>query len=222
MAVTFSGSFTGLTLAAMFASLYAWGWSGRLSVYRDEWCGEVDFDRGQVVAASLGDAHGLLALEALALALPTSRFTFREGGAAPEARNITATPPMLYAFLERLEALRRSTQMPDSLLHAVPHVCDTPCLPDAQSTATASPSALRTLAAVNGQRTVEEIVAVRRTAEAIVDVASLLEAGLIEFRPERHILRVVLTELRYWRRTAGLAIIAGVVAAATRWHESGL
>jgi hypothetical protein len=215
-----SGSVQETSLPRLFAFVSHTASSGRLTVSQGRWHAEVDFDRGHAVAASFGDARGLPALEALVLALPTGRFHFYETAIAPEMRNIAATPETTHAFLERLLGLHRSLGMPECLLEAIPQITESASASHANGHLVLDRQLFRTLVVIDGKRTVEEIVNVRQTAEAIVEIAALREQGLVQFRlAEQHVMRSVRSEARYWLRTASLAALASLLVAATYWQE---
>jgi Domain of unknown function (DUF4388) len=102
------GSLASVAVLPLLRFLADLGKSGRLCLTRDGWQGEVVFDRGRVLAAAVGDEHGLAALEFLVLAFVEGDFAF-----SPE------TPSGAYigepegfepwARLERLPAAYRGT-----------------------------------------------------------------------------------------------------------------
>src|SRR5438046_586 len=75
--------------------------SGTLHVTLGPLAGDVHFDAGQVVAASLGSERGLAALDAIALALAEGQFAFADGP-PPEERNVELTAGQMQAHLDDL------------------------------------------------------------------------------------------------------------------------
>ena len=85
------------------------GKTGTLRIRHEQWTGEVVFERGEVVAATLGDEQGMAALEAIALALPVGEFQFGEaepGQRTIADRNLSLSPPALQSFLDGLQRQR--------------------------------------------------------------------------------------------------------------------
>lgn len=219
MAVTLTGTLEGFGLVSIFGLLQDTGKTGCLRFSSAEWTAELAFDRGEAVAASFGDASGLAALEALALALPRARYTFVEGRELPGERNLASTPAALRLFLEQLAELRRSAGLPESLLEAVPEWVEPASEPQSAPALAVDWTGVRTLALVDGRRTVEEIVAARGTAAAIADVSALAEQGLLRFgQPPRRLPRQARSEVRYWARTALLAGLVTVLLGLNLWQ----
>jgi hypothetical protein len=221
------------------------GKSGHLHLFHGRWSGAIGFDRGEIVAASVGTAEGLPALEALVLAMAVCHFTFTDGPWV-EARTIALPPDALRTYLAQLAALRVRGALPGPLLDAVPHLAEPPDGAAAgrsglPSGVAAPPEAgevvldrrtLWTLAGVDGRRTVAEIVERRGTVEAVLEVAALAELGLIGFVSPAPAPPVPLAaaaalaapaagaQLRYWWRPLALAGVASLLLGLNAWQAA--
>lgn len=177
------------------------------------------FDRGRPAGASFGDARGLAALEALALALPHGKFEFIQDGPRG-AHDLVGDSATLTAFLDRLRALRERLGLPKQFLDAIPRQIQAASGPDGAGRIEAERRVLLTLAVVDGRRTVEEIAALRGTPEAVVEVAALVEMGLVRLAaPRSAARRWLVREGRAWLRPASLAVVALSLLAANAWYE---
>ena len=70
----FSGTLEGVGLPAILRFLTGLKKTGCLRVTHGDWHGEIFFEDGRVIGASLGSRVGLAALDALVQALPTGAF----------------------------------------------------------------------------------------------------------------------------------------------------
>jgi hypothetical protein len=212
-----SGSLAGIELHSVFQLLAATRQTGSLSVSHGRWSARVEFDRGRPVGASFGDAAGLAALEALALALPNAAFTFSANGPRG-AHDLVGEPETITAFLERLRVLRQRLGLPKHLLDAIP-VRVEPAGPQAGDERVAiERQLLLTLAAADGRRTVETIATLRGTADVVVDIAALVERGLLRLKPPRSAVhRWLAREARTWLRPAALAVVAVSLLIGNAW-----
>jgi len=218
-AASLSGSLAGIDLHSVVRLLANTGQTGGLRVSHGRWSAHVYFDRGRPVGASFGDARGLAALEALALALPHGKFEFIQDGPRG-AHDLVGDSATLTAFLDRLRALRERLGLPKHFLDAIPRQIQAASEPDGAGQIEAERRMLLTLAAVNERRTVEEIAALRGTPEAVVEVAALVEMGLVRLDAPRSAARRWLArEGRAWLRPVSLAVVAISLLAANAWHE---
>ena len=154
------------------------GKSGCLQISEGHWIGELSIAAGRVVAASFASQRGLVALDAMVLALPNGRFTFSAGAPVAE-RDVDLSPDELQAYVDGLATkyARLNTRIPS--LAAVPQVV----APDDQagltSTLTLERRQLAILLGVDGRRTVGEIAAHRGLIETVSALAALIDLGLI-------------------------------------------
>ena len=72
----FSGTLEGVGLPAIVRFLAGLEKTGCLRITHQDWGGEIHFDRGAIVSATLGSRKGLSALDALVQALPGAAFVF--------------------------------------------------------------------------------------------------------------------------------------------------
>src|SRR5258708_31349085 len=136
--------------------------TGCLRIAHNTWRGEIFFDHGQVTGASLASRHGLTALDALVQALPGGDFTFDDavsGIASREAR-ISLSSGALQGHLDDLasSAANGTARLPS--FGWIPSVAeDNSGSSSGDETLPLDRGTLQTLLAVDGPRTVEEIVA---------------------------------------------------------------
>ena len=174
-----NGALRGLGLPAIvrfLASLRRTGW---LRVVRDDWHGELYLEGGRVMAASWGTCQGLPAIEAIVQALPEGQFTFTTSTAGPPAdeRTVELSPEDLQARLDDLatQAAPGAPRLPAPL--AVPVLVPQEDGRDAQLQL--DRGTLRTLLAVDGRRTVRDIVSARGACATLWQLAALAELGMI-------------------------------------------
>src|SRR5918912_3149194 len=189
-----NGALDGLGLPAIVRFLASLRMTGWLRIVHEDWHGELFFEAGRVVAASFGNRTGLPAIEALIQALPEGQFTFTTASAGPaaEQRNVDLTSDELLAHLDELvQAVQTAPSLPP--LTAVPVVVPQEDGGDADNLRL-DRGTLQTLLAVDGHRTVREIVTARGSFEALWQLGSLARLGVIElteagaqeaFRPAR-------------------------------------
>jgi hypothetical protein len=217
-----AGCLAGIELHSVVKFLEATRQTGSLSVSHGRWTARVEFDRGRPVGASFGDARGLAALEALALALPHGRFVFGAGGSRGN-HDLVGDPATIGAFLERLRVLRRELGLPRQLLDAIPVRVESGLEHRGAGRIAIERQRLLTLAAADGRRTVEEIATLRGTADVVADVAALVEEGLMQLRPPRGaVRRWIAREARSWLRPAALAAVALTLVIANAWSAPSL
>ncbi|MBV9602778.1 MAG: DUF4388 domain-containing protein [Chloroflexi bacterium] len=176
-----SGMLAGVGLPAMVRFLTGVKKTGRLRLAQDEWSGDVFFSAGAVTHATLESRTGLGALDGMLELFPEASFSFDSSAsdATAQERTIQLNNAELLAYLDSAadRAAHASRRLPRA--DAVPSqvasegVGDDP-LPLDRGT-------LQTLLAVDGQRSVREIVAMRRSVETLWHLASLGEVGLITF-----------------------------------------
>jgi hypothetical protein len=167
-----------IRLPALVRFVTGLGKSGCLRISEGPWIGELSIDAGRVVAASFGPQRGLVALDAMALALPNGQFAFSAGSPAAD-RDVDLDREELQAYLGGLATKYAPLNARIPSLAAVPWVIESPDQPGLTSTVTLDRSQLAMLLAVDGRRTVGEIAAHRGLIETVSALASLTNLGLI-------------------------------------------
>lgn len=145
-------------------------------------------DRGQLVGALFGLARGLggapadqlrglAALDAIVLLMPEAAF-FVTGDASPE-RNITSSTSELDAHLENLHRERFKCRLTLSSLLAAPVHALAAEESNEEDQLTIDRGKLRLLVAINGERTVLELLKNRDVPLTIQNLGWLTENGLV-------------------------------------------
>ncbi len=182
----FQGVLSGVGLPALVRFLVRLQKSGRLRLTQDRWSGSLEFDRGNLVAAALGDERGCAALDALALLFPDARFAFAEG-ASTEGGNVDLSSQALHDHLEELSGQIART----ATWHVPPLEAQWIVAPHGLAGAGSKPdrivldrTALQTLLAVNrGRRTAMEIAGsgtMIGVADTVAALERLRDLGLIQ------------------------------------------
>ncbi len=175
-----SGSLEDIGLTALVRFLADVGSTGLLTLERERAAGNLTFREGQIVAASFGSARGLDAVEAMAVALPNGWFVYTDGEVAgdPDPSLLTAN------VLARVDELARSrAARADPLsLSAVPRIVESEPRPNVEaSRLSLDRAALRVLLAVDGRRSVGDLLSIGRPVEVIEHLRALAAAGVITF-----------------------------------------
>src|SRR5215204_4307485 len=154
-----SGTLEGVGLPAVVRFLSGLRKSGCMRITHQDWNGEVFFLDGRVVSAGLGARHGLPALDALVQALPGGTFTFDSSVQPPTDGDIGLSQDELQAHLDDLVARteRGAPTLPS--LNAIPHVVPLSDQSASEDNVPLDRNTLQTLLAVDGTRSVREIVA---------------------------------------------------------------
>jgi len=175
-----SGTLEGVGLPAIVRFLTGLKKTGCLRIVHNDWRGEIFFDHGLVTGASLASRHGLTALDALVQALPGGSFTF-DGAiqTAPREATISLGPEALQAHLDDLasSAANGTARLPS--FGWVPAVVGQDSSTSADEPLPLDRGTLQTLLAVDGRRTVDEIVAQRGSLDVLWHLANLVEVGLV-------------------------------------------
>jgi hypothetical protein len=174
-----SGTLEGVGLPAVVRFLSGLHKTGCLRITHEDWNGEVFFLDGRVVSAGLGSRRGLSALDALVQALPGGTFTFASDAEAPANTNIDLSQEALQAHLDELVARTNSGTPSLPSLDAVPHVVPLAEHAANEDTVPLDRGMLQTLLAVDGQRSVREIVSQRASFEALWQLGALADLGLV-------------------------------------------
>jgi len=185
-----SGSLHSFGLLPVLRLLAESATTGRVHLTQDGWSGEVFIDAGQVVAATFGLGHGLggspsgilhglTALEAIVLVMPNATFFFAEGVRSPD-RNVEPAADELHARLTTLreEFLRSEPQVVSPM--AVPLRVDLASVPLENGEIRIDRAKLRLLLAVDGQRTVAELIEGKGLLPTWRDLTWLASRGLIQ------------------------------------------
>jgi hypothetical protein len=169
---------TGTDLGVILLVLTRLGLTGRLRVSQDGWTGDVSLDQGEIVAAEFGTERGWPALEAILLVLLDGQCTFSQEAPTVEP-NVT---PSVDTLENRLtQAVQRRARIVGTVpsLAAVPQMREPPADWRAGADVTLPRSALSTLIAVDGHRTVGELCLGHRLARTLEDLALLVDLGLV-------------------------------------------
>ena len=173
-----SGMLDGLGLTAIVRFLSGLHKSGCLRLSHDDWHGEMLFDKGRLVQATFGTRTGLPALDALVEVLPGASFNFDSQVVPSGEPAIHLDGDSLLVHLDEISARVASGHRGLPAVDAVP----SPTTGDnAEEPVQLDRATLQTLLAVDGQRSVREIVARRGSMDALWHLGALLNAGLIEF-----------------------------------------
>jgi Domain of unknown function (DUF4388) len=174
-----SGTLEGVGLPAIVRFLAGLGKTGALRISHENWHGEVYFDDGLVVGAELGSRRGVSALDGLIRALPGGTFVFDAEGRPEGPPNIDFKREQLLAHLDGAD----DSGPPLPSLDTVPHMMPQDDDGSAEETVPLDRGTLQTLLAIDGVRTVREVIGVRGSFEALWQVANLAQVGLVRLEP---------------------------------------
>jgi len=177
----FSGTLEGAGLPAVVRFVCGLKKTGCLRLRQDEWHAEIGFEAGQLTTASFGSRDGLDALDAVVQVMPDASFTFDTRSRPSSTPGIGLPADALQAHLDELSArvatgtpsLPSADVVPELVVQTETSVADDPLPLDR--------ARLQTLLAVNGQRTVREIVAQRGSVDVLWQLAGLADVGLVRF-----------------------------------------
>jgi Domain of unknown function (DUF4388) len=174
-----SGTLEGVGLPAIVRFLTGLKKTGCLRLVHQDWQGEIVFEAGQLTGASLGSRHGLSALDALVEVLPGGSFTFDTSAQGSGVPSIELSPEALRTHLDELVARvatgARRLPSPDE----VPVLLAQDDSGGGEEPLPLDRGTLQTLLAIDGQRTVREIVAHRGSFDALWQLGNLVEVGLV-------------------------------------------
>ena len=179
MMTEFSGTLEGVGLPAILRFLTGLKKTGCLRVRHGDWHGEIFFEDGRVIGASLGSRTGLAALDALVQALPAGAFEFDASWRPESEPTIQMSQQVFEAHLNELELHGAQTSPRLPPVDAVPTLIAEQALASADEPVSLDRGTLQTLLAVDGQRTVRAIVAERGSFDALWQLAQLIDAGLV-------------------------------------------
>jgi hypothetical protein len=180
-----SGTLEGVRLPAIVRFLNGLKKTGCLRIVYNEWRGEIFFELGRVTGASLGTRQGLSALDALVQVLPGASFTFDSVFEQPAAGtvNISLSAEALQAHLDDLASdTAGKPRLPS--LDAVPIVLGQDNSSSGDEPLALDRATLQTLLAVDGRRTVQDIVTQCGSPEVLWHLATLVKVGLLRIDPD--------------------------------------
>jgi Domain of unknown function (DUF4388) len=174
-----SGTLEGMGLPAIVRFVSGLRKTGCLRITHQDWSGELVFESGQLVSATLGSRKGISALDALVQALPGASFVFDDTAHLSGEANLHLGQQELQTHLDELA--ERSAHGGPTLpsLDAVPRVVPQDDEAAAEETVPLDRGTLQTLLAVDGRRTVRDIISFRGSFEALWHIANLTEVGLV-------------------------------------------
>jgi hypothetical protein len=173
-----SGTLEGVGLPAIVRFLSALNKTGCLRIAQDEWHCELVFEAGQVTGARLGSRTGLAALEAAVHVLPNGRFSFDVAAQPDDQPNISLSPEALQAYLEQLaSSIQQGSKLP--ALDAVPMLASQEDQSPDDEPLPLDRTTLQTLLAIDGRRTVREIIAQRGSLDVLWELGNLVAVNLV-------------------------------------------
>ena len=174
-----SGTLEGVGLPAILRFLTGLKKTGCLHVTHGDWHGEIFFEDGRVIGASLGSRTGLAAVDALVQALPTGAFEFDSSWRPETGSTIQMSQAVFEAHLNELDSRGARTNPRLPPVDAVPTLVAEQESADSDEPVSLDRGTLQTLLAVDGQRTVRAIVAQRGTFDALWQLGHLIESDLV-------------------------------------------
>ncbi len=176
-----SGMLGGVGLPAIVRFLAGLRKSGCLRLAHDDWTGEVHFESGEVTDAMLGSRRGLAALDGMVEMFPEAAFTFDSAtpGDTAAERTIRLSTDELQQHIDATAARAASGGRRLPRADAVP--TQTASDNGGEEPLPLDRGTLQTLLAVDGQRSVREIVSMRHSIESVWHLASLADVGLVHF-----------------------------------------
>jgi uncharacterized protein DUF4388 len=180
-----SGTLEGLGLPTIARFLIAVKKTGCLQIGDHDWHAEIFFRDGSITSAALGSRTGLAALEAIVEVFPEAQFNF-DSQLRIEASHpgeIELGQDQVLAHIQDVAArlLRGERRLPS--LAFVP-AATSPHPSGADRAVPLDRGMLETLLAVDGRRTVRDIVTQRQTFDALWELSHLADLCLIELGPE--------------------------------------
>jgi hypothetical protein len=173
-----------LGLQPVLEFLASIGKSGCLHLSREGWAGRLSLEGGQLLGASFGQERGLAALDAILLVLSDGEFSFSDQPCAATSDVEFLIPiadlPGRVPLLANGHGLAGRIPGPAT----VPHLSDLSVVGADGTEMKLRVSTLRTLLAVDGQRTIQEIGQYVGTAKVLSDLAILMNLGLVSFETQ--------------------------------------
>ena len=170
--IELSGELHGGDLLPMLQLLARLEKSGSLYLAGQGWSARLGVDAGRLIEASFAEARGMGALDALRLVMHEPEFDSRH---ARDAQQTDHQP-------ERLDG--HFTAAGSRSLDAVPRVClEQISASPAFEHISLKRSTLRTFLAVDGRRTIADLIDGGPQARILMDLARLLDLGLITLQP---------------------------------------
>jgi hypothetical protein len=173
-----SGTLEGVGVSAIVRFISGLKKRGCLRITQYGWQGEIYFDDGHVTDARLGTRSGLAVLDALVELLPGAIFAFDSQALPSGEPTIRLSSEALEAHLDDVsERLARGTPKlprPDAVPVLVVHAGN------GEEPLALDRGTLQTLLAVDARRDVREVVAARGSFDALWQLGTLIEVGLVE------------------------------------------
>ena len=177
--IELSGTIESNSLAPLLNFFAGLGQTGRLRLTRSRLAGDIDFRDGSVVEAVCGAERGIAALDLLVLLPGRAEFTFVVMQPATAARSLELAPDALRQRLDSLEEMQRH------IAEAVPSLTARPRLivqagssPADRFTVTRGEITL--LLAVDGDRTVLDLIGTRDLLARLRALTDLVDQGFVE------------------------------------------
>jgi hypothetical protein len=177
--VELSGSLGGVDLLPIIRLLAELRQTGSLQLSRGDWSARLDLRDGRVVAASFAEERGLGALTALGLVMRDAEFTYMEGP-SPIAADLDLTPERVRGHLETPAGI--GVLALDSVPRSSTGSNQSTSNGDGDQVVLQRETISRLLA-IDGRRTLGEIVGSRPSLPLLLDLAHLIELGLIRLDP---------------------------------------
>lgn len=155
------------------------GATGRVRIVAEGWSGEIVFQRGQIVSATLADESGRAALESMSLALFDGEVHYEDEDVSVECEPLLESIDVEF-YLQRLTAVR------DRIASLVPSLDTVPTLVHDGSSGETFAQSMAVRYAESGLmsgRTLHQVARERGLGRTIREVAGLVEAGVVRLDP---------------------------------------
>lgn len=174
-----AGTLLSIRLEALLGFLHQAHKTGSLTISDGPLSGRVFLESGRVVGAVFESQRGLTAFDTIVLALGGGHFAFDEHVTEREL-NFMVEPHVLEEHLHQLSAERARFASVLPSLAAIPMLS---LSGDQDEQVTLSSSAVRLLMEIDGRRSVFDLGRERGLVVAARGISSLVEHGLVTFRP---------------------------------------
>ena len=177
-----SGILERVGLPAITRFLSGLGKTGCLELTDRDWQGQIFIQNGRVTAARLGSRTGVDALEAIVEVFPSAEFAFDSNA------RVTDEPAIRLSHDELLQRMDAVASRSAAGSRRLPLPETVPALLAETASGSEEPlpldrGTLQTLLAIDGQRSVREVVRQRNSFDALWQLAQLAELGLIDLGP---------------------------------------
>ncbi|MBV9172444.1 MAG: DUF4388 domain-containing protein [Chloroflexi bacterium] len=171
-----SGNLEGIGLLPLVQFLTTVAKSGRLIVHDAELSGRLDIDDGLLVGAAFDQEQGMAALEAIALALSSARFDFRDA-TGPLDQNLRLSGDQVTEALQRLSREQAALKAAVPSLGAVPHLTLDEGNDDRQ--VSLDRDTLRLLIRLDGRHSVSELARDHGLLRTLRELTQLVQLSLV-------------------------------------------